>query len=114
MADQLTIRGLLEESALPQLLRSICRSKESGVLTCYVNEHKKAIYLQGGQIIFAISSDFDDRLGESLLRYGKITIRNFLDATKGVRPERRLGSLLCESNAISPEELVDGVRRQVR
>ena len=114
MADQLTIRGLLEESALPQLLRSICRSKETGVLTCYVNEHKKSIYLQEGHIIFATSSDFDDRLGESLLRHGKITIRNFLDATKSVRPERRLGSLLCESNAISPEELVDGVRTQVR
>jgi Domain of unknown function (DUF4388) len=114
VADQLTIRGLLVESALPELLRSVCRSKESAILTCYVNEQKKSVYVQEGQIIFASSSDFDDRLGESLLRHGKISIRNFLDATKSVRPENRLGSILCDSNAITPEELVDGVRRQVR
>lgn len=114
MSDQLAIRGILEESALPELLRSVCRSKESGVLTCYVSEHKKSIYIQEGQIIFASSTDFDDRLGESLLRHGKITVRHFLDATKSVRPERRLGSILCETNAITPEELVDGVRKQLR
>lgn len=113
MADQLAIRGLLEECALPQLLRSICKSKESGILTCYINDFKKTIYIQDGQIIFATSTDTDDRLGESLLRHGKISIRNFLEATHLVRPERRLGALLCEYNAITAEELVDGVRTQV-
>jgi hypothetical protein len=56
----------------------------------------------------------DDRLGEFLLRSGKITVRSFLDATKLVRPGRRLGAILCENNALSADELVDGVREQVR
>jgi Domain of unknown function (DUF4388) len=41
-------------------------------------------------------------------------VRSFLDATKNVRPGKRLGAILCESYAIDPEELVDGVRDQVR
>ncbi len=84
------------------------------MLTCIVNEHRKAIYFRDGQIIFASSTDPDERLGQSLLRYGKITIRNFLDATQSVRPDRRFGAILCENNAIAPEDLVGGVRKQVR
>lgn len=114
MSDQLTIRGSLEDSSLPELLRSITQSKESGILTCTVHEYVKSIYLREGQIIFANSNNRDERLGESLLRYGKVTVRNILDCTNQVRPGRRLGSILCEINAITPEELVDGVRNQVR
>ena len=114
MADELIIRGLLEEAAVPELLRSVCKSKESGVLTCFLGDNRKSIYFNDGQIIFASSSDNNDRLGESLLKYGRITIRNFLDATKHVRPDIRLGTLLCENNSLTPEELVEGVRRQTR
>ncbi|HJZ10692.1 MAG TPA: DUF4388 domain-containing protein, partial [Acidobacteriota bacterium] len=114
MEDHLTIRGSLEESALPELLRSVYKSKESGVLTCFIQECRKSIYIHEGQIIFATSTNFDDRLGESLIRYGKITIRHFLDATKNVRPDKRLGAILCESGYLPAEDLVEGVRAQVR
>jgi hypothetical protein len=114
MSDELTIRGSLEESSLPELLRSITKSKESAILTCKINEQVKSIYIREGQIIFANSNNTDDRLGESLLRYGKVTVRNLLDSTNLVRPGRRLGSILCQINAITPEELVEGIRSQVR
>jgi hypothetical protein len=114
MEDDLTIRGSLEESTIPELLRSVCKNKESGILTCQVHEHKKSIYIEKGQIVFATSSAMDDRLGEFLLRSGRITVRSFLDATKNVRPGKRLGAVLCDNGAISADELVDGVRDQVR
>jgi hypothetical protein len=114
MDEDLSIRGTLEESSLPELLRSICKGRESGVLTCYMDDFAKSIYVSDGQILFAGSTNEDDRLGESLLRYGKITVRHFLDGSKMVRPGRRLGSILCEMKAITPEELVEGVRVQVR
>lgn len=114
MEEDLIIRGLMEESALPELLRSMSKNKETGELTCYVGDHIKTIYIQDGQILFATSTNYDDRLGESLLRYGKISIRNFVDASSHVHPGKRLGEILCESNAITPEELVDGVKTQVR
>ena len=114
MTEDLTIRGTLEESSLPELLRSISKSRESGVLTCFINEHMKSIYVQEGQIIFAHSSNMDERLGETLLRAGRITVRQFMDATWQVKPGRRLGAVLCDMKAITPEELVEGVRKQVR
>ena len=111
--DDLIIRGTLEESSLPELLRSMAKSRESGVLTCFVQEHMKSVYVRNGQIIFANSSNMDERLGETLLEAGKITVRQLLDASLQVKPGRRLGAVLCEWKAITPEELVEGVRKQV-
>jgi hypothetical protein len=113
MDEDLIIRGSIEEASLPELLRSICKNKESAVLTFITTEFQKSIFINDGQIVFAASNNVDDRLGESLLRYGKITLRNVLDAVDLVHPGRRLGGILCEQEAINAEELVEGVRRQV-
>ena len=114
MSDELIIRGSLEESSLPELLRSVTRSRETGVLTCEMYEYQKAIYILDGQIIFASSSNTDDRLGESLLRNDRIPLRPLMIASKMVKPGKRLGSILVNMNVITPEELVEGVRNQVR
>jgi hypothetical protein len=60
VSDELVIRGSLEESSLPELLRSVTRSRETGVLTCEIYEYQKAIYILDGQIIFASSNNTDD------------------------------------------------------
>lgn len=114
MSEDLIIRGTLEESSMPELLRSVSKSHESGVLTCYIHEHTRSIYIREGQIIFAHSNNNDERFGEVLLQAGRITFRQFLDAATQVRPGRRLGAILCEMQAITPEDLVEGVRKQVR
>lgn len=114
MTEELVIHGSLEEASLPELIRSICKGRESAILTFFSSEHQKSIFINDGQIVFASSNNVDERLGESLLRYGKVTLRNILDAVNLVRPGRRLGGILCENEAITPEELVDGVRHQVR
>lgn len=113
MDEDLIIRGSIEEASLPELIRSICKNKESAVLTFFTSDSQKSIFINEGQIVFATSNNLDDRLGESLLRFGKITLRDVLDSTDLVRPGRRLGGILCENEAINAEELVDGVRRQV-
>jgi hypothetical protein len=112
--EDLEIRGNFAESSLPQFLRSVCNNKESGILTCNLDVFQKAIYINEGHIIFASSNNPDDRLGEVLLRYGKITVRQYMEASKVVRPGKRLGSVLCDNKAITPEELVEGIRLQIR
>ena len=114
MEEEFIIRGSLEESTIPELLCSVSKNKESGVLTCYIREYTKRVFMEKGQIVFATSTSMDDRLGEFLLRSGRITVRSFLDATKVVRPGRRLGAILCENHVLSADELIDGVRDQVR
>src|SRR5688572_4505825 len=114
MEGDLIIRGDLEESTIPELLRSVCKNKESGVLNCNTRQQQKSIFIDKGQIVFATSNSQDDRFGEFLLRTGRITVRSFLDATKDVRSGKRFGAILCEMGVLGAEELVEGVRDHVR
>jgi hypothetical protein len=112
--DDLTIRGEIEASSVPELLRSFLASGETGILTFRRGEVAKSLYLQEGKVVYAASSDPDERLGEHLLVKGRITARQYIEASKQIRPGRRLGAILVELEAIEPDELIGAVEQQVR
>jgi hypothetical protein len=112
--DELTIKGQIDTSSVPELVRSIVGSGETGVLTFRGGEATKSLYVQSGRVVFAASTDPDERLGENLLVRGKITARQYLEASKMIRPGRRLGAILVEMEAIDPEELVPAVEAHVK
>jgi uncharacterized protein (TIGR02266 family) len=53
-------------------------------------------------------------LGESLLRQGSVKLWDLVEAKKGVGTAKRLGALLVERGALSPEQLIHAVTQQVR
>jgi hypothetical protein len=112
-AEELTIRGDIETSSVPELLRSLLGSGETGVLTLRRGDVTKSIYIQQGRVVYAASNNADERLGESLVIRGKITARQFLEASKEIRPGRRLGAILVEMEALDPEDLIPAVEAQV-
>jgi hypothetical protein len=112
--EELTIKGDLETSSVPELLRSLLASRETGVLTFNRGDLMKTVYIREGRVIYGTSNDPDERLGESLLMRGKITARQYLQASNMIRPERRLGAILVEMEAVDPEELVPAVEQHVR
>ena len=112
--DELTIRGDIETSSVPELLRSLLGSGETGVLTVRNGDATKTISIHDGRIVYATSNDVDERLGEQLLVEGKLTVRQYLEASKLIRPETRLGAILVEMNALGPDELMPAVEHQVR
>jgi len=112
--EELTIRGDIETSSVPELLRSLLSSAETGVLTVRNGEYVKTISIDRGRIVYASSNNPDERLGESLLVRGKLTVRQFLEASKLIRPDTRLGAILIELNALGPDELMPAVEFQVR
>ncbi|HET7290985.1 MAG TPA: DUF4388 domain-containing protein [Vicinamibacteria bacterium] len=112
--DDLTLRGEIETSSVPELLRSFLASGEAGILTFRQGDVAKSLYLQEGKVVYAASSDPDERLGEHLLVKGRITVRHYVEASKLIRPGRRLGAILVELEAIESEELVPAVEQQVR
>jgi len=71
--DDLTIRGEIGDTSVPELLRSLLGSGETGILTLRNGEVTKSIYIRGGRVLYAASTSVDERLGESLLMRGKIT-----------------------------------------
>ena len=112
-AEDLSIKGEIETSSVPELLRSLRASGETGVLTVRRGDVTKSIYIQQGRVVYAASNNADERLGESLVIRGKITARQFLEASKMIRPGRRLGGILVEMEALDPEDLIPAVEQQV-
>jgi hypothetical protein len=112
--DDLTIRGEIESSSVPELLRSFLASNETGILTFRRGDVAKSLYLHEGKVVYAASNDPDERLGEHLLVKGRITARQYIEASKQIRPGRRLGAILVELEAIEPDELMGAVEQQVR
>jgi hypothetical protein len=112
--DDLTIRGEIETSSVPELLRSLLGSRETGILTFRNGDVAKSIFMFEGRIVFAASTDPDERLGENLLLRGRITARQYLEASKLIRQGRRLGAILVELEAIETDELIPAVEQQVR
>jgi len=112
--EGLTVRGAIEETSVPELLRSILGSGETGVLTFRKGDLTKAVHLHMGRVVYARSSDPDERLGEDLLLRGRISIRQYLEASKLIRPGRRLGTILVELGALEPEDLIGAVEHHVK
>jgi hypothetical protein len=110
----LTLRGRIEESSVPELLKSVLSSEETGVLTFTGGEIIKSVYMHKGRVTYAKSNNPDERLGECLLLRGKITARQYVEASKLIRPGRRLGAILIELGALEAEELLPALENHVR
>jgi len=66
----------------------------------------RSVNVQVGRLVFASSSSRDDRLGELLLRRGRVTLRQLADADPAVGPGKRLGAVLVERGILDARELV--------
>jgi len=106
--------GRLEGAGLPDLLWALCRAQKTGVLRLKRKQVEKSIYLDRGHIVFATSNQQDDRLGELLLRQGRIGLADLEHAVSQLGNGKRIGTLLVESAALTSDHLVDGVLSQVK
>jgi hypothetical protein len=108
------MRGDLSASGLPQVLRPLVRARKTGVLRCTRDRIAKTVYISEGRLIFATSTDPDDRLGEMLMRKGLITYRGLEESVRALQAGKRQGTILVESGAIRSRDLVQGVAEQVQ
>jgi hypothetical protein len=105
--------GRLEGVSVPDLLWGLCQSRRTGVLKVTA-EHMTSVYIDEGRIIFASSSDPDQRLGEMFLRNDLISLEQLEQAIGEIGSGRRLGTILVEHGSIGPQDLVHGVMTQVQ
>ncbi|HXK10809.1 MAG TPA: DUF4388 domain-containing protein [Vicinamibacteria bacterium] len=112
--EGLTLRGRIDETSVPELLKSVLSSGETGVLTFRRNDVTKSVHLHMGRVVYARSANPDERLGEDLLLRGKITVRQYLEASQLIGPGRRLGTILVELGALEPEDLVGAIEHHVK
>ena len=107
-------KGQIAELPVPDLLQHLHVSKGTGILTLVSGGARKALYVKDGQVVFAASNLPNDRLGELLLREGKITVEEYESSIKAITKGKRQGKVLVEMGALSPKDLWEGVQFQVK
>ncbi|HSP06432.1 MAG TPA: DUF4388 domain-containing protein [Acidobacteriota bacterium] len=113
MNAQSVLKGRLEDVHFPELLLEISQRRETGILHLTRQKYEKDIYFQDGRIVFAKSNDTDQRLGELLLRRGKITLKQLVDAAAKIVTGTRLGTILVQEGFLKAGDLYQGVIDQV-
>jgi hypothetical protein len=108
------LKGELAEAPLPDILQHLQLSKATGVLTLVHGGVRKSVFVKGGGVVFASSNLPNDRLGEILLREGKITVEEYEASIKAISKGKRQGKALVEMGALNPKQLWEGVQFQVR
>ncbi|HEU0106346.1 MAG TPA: DUF4388 domain-containing protein [Vicinamibacteria bacterium] len=102
-------QGSLAEQDFPRLVQALHERRWTGVLTLTHAGVGKSVVVQEGRMVFASSSSRDERLGELMLRRGRITLRQLAEAGKAMVPGKRLGTVLVEQGALAPKDLVKSV-----
>jgi len=102
-------QGSLAENDFPRLVQALHERRWTGVLRLTQAGIAKSVVVQEGRMVFASSSSPDDRLGELMLRRGRLTLKQLTAGSKAVVPGKRLGTVLVEQGALSPKDLVRSV-----
>jgi tetratricopeptide (TPR) repeat protein len=112
---EIPLTGSLQSTGLPQLLAYLNKQRKIGILIIKTLAFTKKVYFQQGDAIFASSTYEEDRLGEMMIKAGKITLEQFDKASEVLRETRkRLGAILVELGYITPKDLFWGVKFQVK
>jgi hypothetical protein len=101
--------GSLLQRDFPDLVQYLHERRWTGVLTLTNMGVGRSVSVQDGRMVFASSSSPDDRLGELLLRRGRISLRQYIDAGKAIVPGKRLGTILVEQGVLGPKDLIRAV-----
>jgi hypothetical protein len=107
-------QGSLAARDLAELVQGLYKRRFSGLLVLSNGGVGKSVTLQDGRMVFASSTSSDDRLGDLLLRRGRITLRQYADASAALAPGKRLGAVLVEQGVLAPKDLVKSVVEQVQ
>jgi hypothetical protein len=112
---EIPLKGNIKKISLPKILTYLHRNRKTGTLVVTTPVFTKKIYLMKGDAIFASSTYEDDRLGEMLVKAGKITMKQY-DASVELlkKTGKRQGSILLELGYLTPKKLFWGVKYQVK
>ena len=112
---ELPPNGNIKDFGLPKILVYLNRNRKTGILTVKTPSSTKKIYLHKGDAVFASSTDDDDRLGETLTKMGKITLEQYDRSVEILKKTgKRQGDILVELGYLTPQEVVWGVKYQVK
>ena len=109
------IQGSIAEAGLPDVLQLLALGRKTGCLAMVDGQSHGEIYLDEGRISFASVANRLDRLGEVLVKSGRVTREQLKGAAeeqaRGSR--QQIGQILVAAGHIDPAELEKWVGLQV-
>ena len=112
-APPLALAADVRHLAIGDLLGLLHRARRSGLLLFGWRDHAKSVYVHRGELVFAASNLAGDRVGESLVRSGALSLEALRLAERSFAPGGRFGKVLVELGHVTPRELWHGVKFQV-
>ncbi len=108
--------GALAETPLPEMLATIHRNHVPGVLEVQLGEFSKRVFILGGDIIFASSTNRGESLGDALVASGQITVTQYRESALQLlgQPGKRHGQVLVEMGILSEADMRAAVLAQVQ
>jgi len=112
---EIPLTGNVKDISLTKILVFLNRNRKTGTLIVKTPIFTKKVYLMKGDAIFASSTYEDDRLGEMLIKAGKITLEQYDESVELLKKTgKRQGAILVERGYLSPKDLFWGVKYQVK
>jgi hypothetical protein len=106
--------GELGSLSVAEIFGFVCSAIRSGTLVVQSALAHRRIVFHDGQVTFAASTEFAERLGNVLLRSGTLTLQQLEECEPRVSATLKLGKLLVEAGHLDPAQLYKGVQLQVR
>ncbi|MCU0240866.1 MAG: DUF4388 domain-containing protein, partial [Vicinamibacteria bacterium] len=106
----------LTQALLSEEILTLNRDGASGVLAAALSEGtQKSLFFRSGRIVFACSSLEKDKLGEHLIKLGRISRADFANAYKeSLSRKQRLGQTLVNAGLVGADDLGRLVALQVQ
>ncbi len=111
----MAIKGSLKEASLPDVIQLLFLGRRTGCLALADQHNFGTIYLDEGQIVYASIVNRRDRLGDILLRKGRVTAEQLQKAIEAQDDDRqhKLGEILVGLGILSRAELEEYMRLQI-
>jgi tetratricopeptide (TPR) repeat protein len=107
------VKGTLGEGVLPGILRELYVGRKTGVLRFTQGPARRTIHFVKGSIVNAASEVPEERLGEVLIRLGRLARADLDRAGEAVlRDRKRLGVVLIEMGVFTRDQLEDALALQ--
>ena len=111
----MAIKGSLKEASLPDVIQLLFLGRRTGCLALADRHNFGTIYFEEGHIVYAAIVNRRDRLGDILLRSGRVTqeqLQHAIAAQDGDR-QHKLGEILVELGVLPRLELESYMRLQI-
>jgi tetratricopeptide (TPR) repeat protein len=111
----MAIKGSLKEASLPDVIQLLTLGRRTGCLAVADRQNFGYIYFDEGRLTFASIVNRRDRIGDLLVRSGRIApdqLQRAVDQQDGERGVK-IGQILVDQGAITRQELESYIRLQI-